>query len=135
MPTYEYACSSCGEHLEIVQSFRDDALTTCPNCGGPLRKVFGAIGVVFKGSGFYKTDSRPAKGSSKGDGSSTAATASSTDSGSASGSDKSTSGDAKPSSSEKSSKSAAKSSDGKSGDAKKPKTPSAGSKPGAAAAS
>jgi putative FmdB family regulatory protein len=60
MPTYEYACTSCGEHLEVVQSFRDDALTTCPNCGGALRKVFGSIGVVFKGSGFYKTDSRPA---------------------------------------------------------------------------
>src|SRR5450755_4594513 len=60
MPTYEYACTSCGEHLEVVQSFRDDALTTCPACSGPLRKVFGSIGVVFKGSGFYKNDSRPA---------------------------------------------------------------------------
>jgi putative FmdB family regulatory protein len=60
MPTYEYACTSCGEHLEVVQSFRDDALTTCPACNGPLRKVFGSIGVVFKGSGFYKNDSRPA---------------------------------------------------------------------------
>lgn len=59
MPTYEYACTSCGEHLEVVQSFRDEALTECPACGGPLRKVFGSIGVVFKGSGFYKTDSRP----------------------------------------------------------------------------
>jgi len=60
MPTYEYACRSCGEHVEVVQSFRDDPLTTCPACGGSLRKVFGSIGVVFKGSGFYKTDSRPA---------------------------------------------------------------------------
>jgi putative FmdB family regulatory protein len=58
MPTYEYACTTCGEHLEVVQSFRDDALTTCPACGGDLRKVFGSIGVVFKGSGFYKTDTR-----------------------------------------------------------------------------
>jgi putative FmdB family regulatory protein len=58
MPTYEYACTSCGEHVEVVQSFRDDPLTTCPACGGALRKVFGSIGVVFKGSGFYKTDSR-----------------------------------------------------------------------------
>jgi putative FmdB family regulatory protein len=58
MPTYEYACKSCGEHLEVVQSFRDDALTTCPACSGPLRKVFGSIGISFKGSGFYKTDSR-----------------------------------------------------------------------------
>jgi putative FmdB family regulatory protein len=58
MPTYEYACKNCGEHLEIVQSFKDDPLTTCPNCGGELRKVFGSIGIAFKGSGFYKTDSR-----------------------------------------------------------------------------
>jgi putative FmdB family regulatory protein len=60
MPTYEYRCKNCGEHLEVVQSFKDDPLTTCPTCGGDLRKVFGAIGIAFKGSGFYKTDSRPA---------------------------------------------------------------------------
>ena len=60
MPTYEYACKSCGEHLEVAQSFKDEPLTTCPACGGPLRKVFGTIGISFKGSGFYKTDSRPA---------------------------------------------------------------------------
>jgi putative FmdB family regulatory protein len=60
MPTYEYRCRKCGEHLEVVQSFKDDPLTTCPNCGGDLRKVFGNIGITFKGSGFYKTDSRPA---------------------------------------------------------------------------
>jgi putative FmdB family regulatory protein len=59
MPTYEYACTACGEHLEVVQSFRDAALTTCPRCGSALRKVFAPVGVVFKGSGFYKTDSRP----------------------------------------------------------------------------
>jgi len=65
MPTYEYACKSCGEHLEVVQSFKDDPLTTCPNCSGELRKVFGSIGIAFKGSGFYKTDSRgPAKSES-----------------------------------------------------------------------
>ena len=58
MPKYEYACKSCGEHLEVVQSFKDDALTECPSCGGPLRKVFGAIGIAFKGSGFYRTDNR-----------------------------------------------------------------------------
>ena len=58
MPTYEYACKACGEHLEVVQSFKDDPLTTCPNCSGELRKVFGSIGIAFKGSGFYKTDSR-----------------------------------------------------------------------------
>jgi putative FmdB family regulatory protein len=65
MPTYEYACKSCGEHLEVVQSFKDDALTACPNCDGPLRKVFGSIGIAFKGSGFYKTDSRTAAGGGK----------------------------------------------------------------------
>ena len=65
MPTYEYACKSCGEHLEVVQSFRDEPLSECPACGGPLRKVFGAIGIAFKGSGFYSTDSRDSKGSAK----------------------------------------------------------------------
>ncbi len=58
MPTYEYACKACGEHLEAVQSFTDDPLTTCPKCGGPLRKVYGNIAIAFKGSGFYKTDNR-----------------------------------------------------------------------------
>ncbi len=58
MPTYEYACKECGEHLEVVQSFKDDPLTTCPNCGGELRKVFGTIGISFKGDGFYRNDSR-----------------------------------------------------------------------------
>ncbi|MGH9055776.1 MAG: FmdB family zinc ribbon protein [Acidimicrobiales bacterium] len=73
MPTYEYACKSCGEHLEVVQSFKDAALTECPACGAKLRKVFGNIGIAFKGTGFYKTDSRSAPsaaaaGSSKGAG-------------------------------------------------------------------
>ena len=63
MPTYEYRCKDCGEDLEVVQSFTDDALTVCPTCGGTLRKVFGNIGVTFKGSGFYKTDSRNGSGS------------------------------------------------------------------------
>lgn len=58
MPTYQYACTSCGEQLEAVQKFSDEPLTECPSCGGRLRKVFSAVGVVFKGSGFYKTDSR-----------------------------------------------------------------------------
>src|SRR3954447_22764419 len=61
MPTYEYACTSCGERLEVVQKFSDDPLTVCPACAGALRKVFSPVGVVFKGSGFYKTDSRGAK--------------------------------------------------------------------------
>jgi putative FmdB family regulatory protein len=64
MPTYEYACTECGQHLEVVQSFSDEPLATCPACGGPLRKVFGAIGIVLKGSGFYKTDSRSSTKSS-----------------------------------------------------------------------
>ena len=64
MPTYEYACKKCGEHLEVVQSFKDDALTECPACGGPLRKVFAPVGIVLKGSGFYKTDSRSASSKS-----------------------------------------------------------------------
>jgi putative FmdB family regulatory protein len=58
MPTYEYACRSCGEHLEVVQSFRDEPLTECPTCGGVLRKVFSPVGISFKGSGFYRNDSR-----------------------------------------------------------------------------
>ena len=61
MPTYEYACKDCGEHLEVVQSFRDEPLQECPKCGGKLRKVFGNIGIAFKGSGFYKTDSRSSR--------------------------------------------------------------------------
>src|SRR5580704_2364743 len=60
MPTYEYACKSCGEHLDVHQAFTDDPLTTCPTCGGPLRKVFGNIAIAFKGSGFYSTDNRSA---------------------------------------------------------------------------
>ena len=58
MPTYAYACTSCDHRFEAVQSFSDDSLTTCPQCAGRLRKVFSAVGVVFKGSGFYRTDSR-----------------------------------------------------------------------------
>jgi putative FmdB family regulatory protein len=60
VPTYQYACTACGEQLEAVQAFTDAALTECPACGGALRKVFSAVGVVFKGSGFYKNDSRKA---------------------------------------------------------------------------
>ena len=58
MPTYEYACTECGERLEVVQKFSDGPLTTCEACGGKLRKVFSPVGIVFKGSGFYRTDSR-----------------------------------------------------------------------------
>lgn len=58
MPTYEYACRDCGRHLEVVQSFTDDPLETCERCGGSLRKVFSAAGIIFKGSGYYVTDTR-----------------------------------------------------------------------------
>lgn len=64
MPTYEYACTTCDHTFEEVQSFSDASLTTCPECGGALRKLYGAVGVVFKGSGFYRTDSRKAESSS-----------------------------------------------------------------------
>jgi putative FmdB family regulatory protein len=64
MPTYEYVCKSCGDRLEVQQRFTDDALTECPRCEGPLRKVFGNVGIAFKGSGFYKTDRRSGAGSS-----------------------------------------------------------------------
>lgn len=58
MPTYEYSCRDCGQHLEVVQSFRDDALTVCGSCSGTLRKVFSPAGIIFKGSGYYTTDTR-----------------------------------------------------------------------------
>lgn len=58
MPTYQYRCTSCDRELEVFQKFTDDALTECPECSGALRKVFNAVGVVFKGSGFYATDNR-----------------------------------------------------------------------------
>jgi len=67
VPVYQYACTECGEQLEVRQSFTDDPLTVCPSCQGRLRKVLSAVGVVFKGSGFYRTDSRvDAKASSNG---------------------------------------------------------------------
>lgn len=109
MPTYEYTCKSCGEHTEAVQSFSDDALTVCPNCGGTLRKVFGNIGISFKGSGFYKNDSRTSPGTGKktssesSDGGSSSNGASKGDSGSGAGSgsgsgEKAASGDSSSSS-------------------------------------
>ena len=66
MPTYQYACTACGHQLESVQSFSDAALTACPECDGRLRKVFSSVGIVFKGSGFYRTDSRSDAASSDG---------------------------------------------------------------------
>ncbi|WP_323378521.1 FmdB family zinc ribbon protein [Streptomyces smaragdinus] len=112
MPTYQYQCTECGEGLEAVQKFTDDALTECPACGGKLRKVFSAVGVVFKGSGFYRTDSRggsssssvPAKSSSSSsDKSSSTSSSSSPSAPSSSSSDKSSSSASKSSSSSSSS--------------------------------
>jgi putative FmdB family regulatory protein len=60
VPTYQYACTDCAERVEVVQKFSDDPLTVCASCGGRLRKVFSPVGIVFKGSGFYRTDSRKA---------------------------------------------------------------------------
>jgi putative FmdB family regulatory protein len=68
VPTYQYACTACGHELEKVQSFTDDPLTQCPECDGRLRKLFGSVGVVFKGPGFYRTDSRAGVGNGAGAG-------------------------------------------------------------------
>lgn len=83
MPTYSYACTECSNRFDVVQAFTDDALTTCEECNGRLRKIFGKVGVVFKGSGFYRTDSRDAGKSSNGSSSAKAGAAgASSDSGS-----------------------------------------------------
>ena len=95
MPKYQYQCKDCGEALEVQQSFTDDALTVCPNCGGDLRKVFNAVGVVFKGSGFYRNDSRSSSSSS--DTAKPAAKESSTSSSSSDSSSSTTSAPAKKS--------------------------------------
>jgi putative FmdB family regulatory protein len=106
VPTYQYACTVCDERLEAVQKFTDDPLTTCEACGGPLRKVYSPVGIVFKGSGFYRTDSRNGSGppgakdkdkqaSGSGDGSAGKGE-SKTDGSGSSSADKSGSGDAKP---------------------------------------
>ena len=68
MPTYAYACTECDHRFEAVQSFSDDSLTVCPECGGRLRKVFNAVGIVFKGGGFYRTDSRSGSSAASGAG-------------------------------------------------------------------
>src|SRR5580693_2486169 len=69
VPTYQYRCTECGEDLEVVQKFSDEPLTVCPACQGSLRKVFSPVGIVFKGSGFYRNDSRKGSGSDSGSGS------------------------------------------------------------------
>ncbi|WP_030690218.1 FmdB family zinc ribbon protein [Streptomyces globisporus] len=107
MPTYQYQCTECGEGLEAVQKFTDDALTVCPSCQGRLKKVFSAVGIVFKGSGFYRNDSRGSSSSSS-PASSKPSTASSSSTSSASSSD------SKPAASTASSSSTSSSSTGSS---------------------
>ena len=91
MPTYQYTCTECGEPLEAVQKFTDAPLTVCPACGGRLRKVFSAVGIVFKGSGFYRTDSRNGSGAKA-----PAASSSTSDSGSSSNGSADKAADKKP---------------------------------------
>ena len=88
MPTYEYRCSDCGESLEARQSFTDDPLTECPACGGALKKQFGNVGIAFKGSGFYRNDSRGSgKSASTAASSSSSSSTSTSDSSSSAGAD------------------------------------------------
>ncbi|MCM2579065.1 FmdB family zinc ribbon protein [Streptomyces meridianus] len=110
MPTYQYQCTECGEGLEAVQKFSDEALTECPACTGRLRKVFSAVGVVFKGSGFYRTDSRSSSSGSSPAKSATAKSDGGSSSGGSSDSGSSSSTSSAPSSSSSGSKSPAGSS-------------------------
>lgn len=98
MPTYSYACTACDNKFDIVQSFSDDALTECPQCTGRLRKLFNSVGIVFKGSGFYRNDSRSASSSSESSSSSSDSSSSSSSSTSSekSSSSSSSSSDSKP---------------------------------------
>jgi putative FmdB family regulatory protein len=121
VPTYQYVCTECGDQVEAVQKFTDDPLTVCDNCGGKLRKVFSPVGIVFKGSGFYRTDSR--SGSSSSTVSSSSSSADSSSSSSDSSSAKSSTSDSGSSSAKTSDSSKSSSS----GDAK-PKPSSAGEK-------
>lgn len=108
MPTYQYQCTECGEGLEAVQKFTDDALTECPSCQGRLKKVFSAVGIVFKGSGFYRNDSRGSSSSSSPASSSKSSTSTASDSSSSSStSSSSSSSEAKSSSAGSSSSSSA----------------------------
>jgi putative FmdB family regulatory protein len=108
VPTYSYACTECDNRFDAVQAFTDDALTTCPQCSGRLRKLFGSVGVVFKGSGFYRTDSRDSSSKSSSNGAKSEK--SSDSSSSSSSSEKSGSSEKSSGSSEKSSSSSDKSS-------------------------
>ncbi|MEW5808045.1 MAG: FmdB family zinc ribbon protein [Actinomycetota bacterium] len=91
MPTYSYACTECDNKFDVVQAFTDDSLTECPQCQGRLRKVFGKVGVVFKGSGFYRTDSRESAKSSSASSSSATKTSGGSESGSSGSSESSSS--------------------------------------------
>ncbi len=99
MPTYSYACTECDNRFDAVQAFSDDALTTCPKCSGRLRKLFGKVGVVFKGSGFYRNDSRDSSKSSSTSGSSSSSAKSDSSSTSSSSDSSSTSSSGSSSSS------------------------------------
>lgn len=107
MPTYQYQCTECGEGLEAVQKFTDNALTECPNCGGRLKKVFSAVGIVFKGSGFYRNDSRGSSSSSSPATSKSSASSDSSSSSASSSSDTKSSSSASSSSSSSTGSSAA----------------------------
>ncbi|MDQ1488482.1 MAG: hypothetical protein QOJ23_996 [Actinomycetota bacterium] len=120
MPTYEYRCTNCDEHLEVVQSFSDDPLTECPKCGGPLRKVFSPVGIILKGSGFYKTDSRGSGKKTK----EKETSSSSSDSSSSSSDSSSSKSDSSSSKSDSSSSKSDSSSSGSSSDKSSKKTDS-----------
>lgn len=125
MPTYSYACTECGDRFDAVQAFTDDALTTCTKCEGKLRKLFNSVGVVFKGSGFYRTDSREAaKSASNGSAKS-----------SENGSEKSASSEKNAEKSSASSNSGSGSSEKSIGSTDKSSTSSSSSAPAAAASS
>jgi putative FmdB family regulatory protein len=110
VPTYQYACTECGEQLEAVQSFSDPTLTVCPVCQGRLRKVFNSVGIVFKGSGFYRNDSRSKSSSSANGAKADSASGSSTGSGDSSSSSSDSSGSSSSSGSSDSSSSSSSSS-------------------------
>ncbi|MDX1890317.1 FmdB family zinc ribbon protein [Mycolicibacterium sp. 050158] len=110
MPTYSYACTECDNRFDAVQAFTDDALTTCPKCSGRLRKLFGSVGVVFKGSGFYRNDSRDTSKSTINGSSSSGESSSSSDKSSDKPAAKSTSSEKSSSSSSGSDKSSSSSS-------------------------
>ncbi|MFI2234185.1 FmdB family zinc ribbon protein [Nocardia testacea] len=92
MPTYSYACTQCDNRFDIVQSFTDEALTVCSECSGTLRKLFNSVGIVFKGSGFYRTDSRSGSSTASEPAKSESSTSSSSGSAAKAGSDKGSSG-------------------------------------------